>query len=111
MDDDTAFSQWISYKDGKVYDATPDMRANPEYAYMYDSFSSVRFVAEKYFPTVFFNLNISKEIGNWLTASFFANNIFNSRPLYESKAYPGTYTALLSDTPLFFGFDLKVTIR
>ena len=111
VDDDTAFSQWISYKDGKVYDATPDMRTNPEYAYMFDSFSSVRFVAEKYFPTVFFNLNISKEIGNWLTASFFANNIFNSRPLYESKAYPGTYTALLSDTPLFFGFDLKVTIR
>ena len=90
---------------------TSSMRTDPAYGYMFDSFSDVRFVAEQYFPHVFFNINISKEIGNWLTASFFANNIFNSRPLYESKANPGNYTALLSDTPLFFGFDLKLTIR
>lgn len=109
--DDTVFSQWLSYEDGQVHPYNASMRTDPDYAYMFDSYSGVRFVAESYFPTVFFNLNISKEIGNWLTASFFANNIFNSRPLYESKAYPGTYTALLSDTPLFFGFDLKLTIR
>ena len=109
--DDTVFSQWLSYEDGQVHPYTSSMRTDPAYGYMFDSFSDVRFVAEQYFPHVFFNINISKEIGNWLTASFFANNIFNSRPLYESKANPGNYTALLSDTPLFFGFDLKLTIR
>ena len=109
--DDTVFSQWLSYEDGQVHPYTSSMRTDPAFGYMFDSFSDVRFVAEQYFPHVFFNINISKEIGNWLTASFFANNIFNSRPLYESKANPGNYTALLSDTPLFFGFDLKLTIR
>ena len=109
--DDTVFSQWLSYEDGQVHPYNASMRTDPAYGYMFSSFSDVRFVAEKYFPTVFFNLNISKEIGGWLTASFFANNIFNNRPLYESKANPGNYTALLEDSKLFFGFDLKLTIR
>jgi len=38
------------------------------------------------------------------------NNMFNSRPLYESKKSPGSFTELLSDNKLFFGFDLKVNI-
>jgi hypothetical protein len=77
---------------------------------MFDARSENRFIVEQYFPTITFNLNISKEIGNRLTASFFVNNMFNSRPLYESKKSPGSFTELLSDNKLFFGFDLKVNI-
>jgi hypothetical protein len=109
--DDTVFSNWLSYEDGKVHSYDPSMKNDPNYAYMFSSYSNTRFTVEQYFPVVFFNLNVSKEIGNWLTASFFANNIFNNRPLYESKANPGNYTVLLSDNTLFFGFDLKLTIR
>ena len=67
------------------------------------------FIKEKYDPYVIFNLNVSKEIGDFLTASFFANNIFNTRPLYERKMYPGSYYEL--GIPTFFGFDLKINIK
>ena len=68
-----------------------------------------RFIAETYFPVLTFNFQLSKEIGNFLTASFFVNNLFNSRPLYESKATPGSFTEL--GTKQFFGFDLKINIK
>ncbi|MDD2293540.1 MAG: TonB-dependent receptor [Bacteroidales bacterium] len=108
---DTMFMQYISYKDGKVYTFDPSKKNDPEFAYMFDAVSENRFIVEEYFPTVTFNLNISKEIGDKLTASFFANNMFNNRPLYESKANPGSFTELLSDNKLFFGFDLKINIK
>ena len=59
-------------------------------------------------PTVLFNLNVTKEIGNLLTASFYVNNMFNHRPLYKRKRSDG-YTEL--GIPMFFGFEFKVNIR
>jgi hypothetical protein len=108
---DTMFLQYISYKDGKVYNFDPSKIDDPEFAYMKPSVAENRFIVEQYFPTVTFNINISKEIGDLLTASFFANNMFNSRPLYESKMNPGSFTELLSDNVLYFGFDLKINIK
>ncbi len=108
---DTMFLQYISYKDGKVYNFDPSKIDDPEFAYMKPSVAGNRFIVEQYFPTVTFNINISKEIGDLLTASFFANNMFNSRPLYESKMNPGSFTELLSDNVLYFGFDLKINIK
>lgn len=106
---DTMFEKYISYKDGKVYDFDPAMKEDPEFAYLFPSLSDTRFIAETYFPTVIFNFSLSKEIGNFLTASFYVNNLFNSRPLYESKKTPGSFTEL--GIPTFFGFDLKINIR
>ncbi|MBQ5828558.1 MAG: TonB-dependent receptor [Bacteroidales bacterium] len=116
---DTMFEKFISYKDfefegktynaGGVYDFNPAMKDLPEFAKLFDTPNERRFIKEKYNPYVIFNLNVSKEIGDWLTASFFANNIFNTRPLYERKMYPGSYIEL--GIPTFFGFDLKLNIR
>ena len=110
--DDTVISKWVSHVDGSVHDYDYSLKDTPQYRYLGgDAFDSTRFIEEKYFPTMFFNLNISKEIGDTFTASFFANNFMNNRPLYESKADPGTFFSLLSDNALFFGFDLKITIK
>lgn len=112
VEDDTRISQWISHIDGVVRDYDYSLVDTPEYRYLGgNTFNSNRFIGEEYFPTVFFNINISKEIGDIFTASFFANNFINNRPLYKSKAQPGTYFSLLSDNALFFGFDLKFTIK
>lgn len=106
---DTMFEKYISYKDGKVYDFDPSMKDDPEFANLFETPNERRFIKEKYDPYVIFNINVSKEIGDILTASFFANNIFNTRPLYERKMYPGSYLEL--GMPTFFGFDLKINIR
>lgn len=106
---DTMFQYYIDYKDGKVKDFLPSMKEDPEFANLFETPNERRFIKEKYDPYVIFNINVSKEIGDFLTASFFANNIFNTRPLYERKMYPGSYLEL--GMPTFFGFDLKINIR
>ena len=106
---DTMFQYYIDYNDGKIKEFLPSMKDDPEFANLFDTPSDRRFIKEKYNPYVIFNINVSKEIGDLLTASFFANNIFNTRPLYERKMYPGSYLEL--GIPTFFGFDLKINIR
>lgn len=105
---DEMFIKYISRKDGKVYDFDPAMKDDPEFSYMFETLTENRFAVEQYFPTAFFNLNVSKEIGDWLTASFYVNNIFNSRPLYRNKD-TGAYSEL--GYPIFFGFEFKVSIK
>ncbi len=106
---DDMFIKYISYKDGKVYDFDPAMKDDPEFAYLFPALNDNRFIAESYFPTVLFNLQLTKEISDVVTASFYVNNIFSSRPLYESKKNPGSFTEL--GIPIYFGFDLKVNIK
>lgn len=106
---DTMFEKYISYVDGLVHDFDPAKKDDPEFAYLFEVKNDRRFIAETHMPYVIFNINVSKELGDLLTASFFANNLFNSRPLYESKMYPGSFTEL--GIPTFFGFDLKINIR
>jgi hypothetical protein len=103
------FEKYISYRDGKVYDFDPALKDDPEFKYLFPGISSTRDLVSKAIPTVFFHLNLSKEIGDYFTASFFANNVFNSRPLYESTTTPGSFVELGSN--IFFGFDLKVSIK
>ncbi|MCI1640855.1 MAG: TonB-dependent receptor [Bacteroidales bacterium] len=105
---DDMFVKYISRKDGKIHPFDASMKENPEYSYLFPTLSDSRFITEKTFPYVMFNLNITKEIGDWMTASFYVNNIFNHRPLYRSKA-SGTKSEL--GIPIFFGFELKVSIK
>ncbi len=115
---DSIFVSYISYEDGQVHNLTETQMkelANKqgstydELEYMLDAKTAVRHIAESYFPTVTLNLNLTKEIGELMKASFYVNNMFNTRPKYESKQYPGSYTRL--NVPLYFGFEFTVTIK
>ena len=55
-------------------------------------------------------INLTKEIRNFMRISFFANNMFRSTPIWESKVYPGKYTRRNAKT-FFFGAALSVKIR
>lgn len=108
---DTMFEKYISRIDGKVYDFNPAMKDDPEFSYLFSEINrknDLRFKHETYFPTVIFNLSLTKEISNILRASFNVNNMFNSRPLYERKKSPGSYQQL--NIPIYFGFELGITL-
>lgn len=107
--EDEMFQHYISYKDGKLYPFDPSKKSDPEFSYLFESVASNRREIEHYKKTIFFNINISKEIGNFLTASFYANNMFYSRPLHNSTKNPGSISEL--GNQLFFGFDLKINIK
>jgi len=108
---DSMFVAYISRQDGLMYDFDPSKKNDPEFSYLFDSKDPRRFITESWFPTFLFNLHLTKEIGNNLRASFFANNMFQSKPLYESKRTPGSFTVINSTVPLFFGFELALTIK
>ena len=105
---DEAPQRYISNDDGKVYDFTAEMAADPSYKYMVGQLSETRFTKSHTIPTVVFNLNVSKEIRNFLTASFYVNNLFNSRPLDPSELTKGSYSEL--NSPMYFGFEVKLKI-
>ncbi|MEN6618737.1 MAG: TonB-dependent receptor [Rikenellaceae bacterium] len=108
---DSTFVSYISRVDGKTYAFDQSLADDPEFSYLKEGQSATRFIGESWFPTVLFNLNLTKEIGNMLRASFYANNMFQSKPRYESKRTPGSYTVINDKTPLYFGFELAVTIK
>ena len=63
-------------------------------------------------PLLTMNLNITKEIRDFLKVSFFANNMFRSTPLWESKKNPGSYTRRnTTENGFFFGLELTAIIR
>ena len=105
---DEAPRRYISNDDGMVYDFTAEMAADPSLRYMIGQLSDSRFIRSHTIPTVVFNLNVTKEIRDFLTASFYVNNIFNSRPLDPSEVSKGAFTEL--NSPMYFGFEIKVKI-
>jgi hypothetical protein len=108
---DEKYKWYVDHVDGKMKEATDEYINDPSHAYLLPQLSSeaIRFGKECYFPTLVFNLNLTKEIGDMLTASFFVNNLFNSHPLYESKLVAGSYTALNDN--IYFGMEVKLTIK
>lgn len=106
---DTTFVSYISREDGLVKPFNNAWKDDPEFAYLFESRSPTRFIAESYFPVLLINFHLTKEIGENLKASFYANNMFNSRPLYESKRTPGSFTRL--SIPMTFGFELALQLK
>jgi len=99
---------YISYHDGQYHDFDPSKKNDPEFSYLFPTLSDSRFIVEKYTPYALFNINISKEIGDLLTASFYANNFLNTKILDRSES---SGTMIKRGIPLFFGFELKVNIK
>lgn len=61
---------------------------------------------ESYKPYFCFNINVTKEIGDMMRVSFFANNMFRSYPRRESRRDKGSYTLL--NNRFYFGVELAL---
>lgn len=104
------FVKYLSRIDGKVHDFDPSMADDPEFSYLFDPvIPENREWKETAVPTLFFNLTLTKEIGKSMRMSFFANNMFYNRPIYNSTRNNKSLIELGSD--IFFGFDMTFTIR
>lgn len=73
--------------DGNVHPFTDSEAADPEFASLILKSSSIyTFAQDGYQPYMSANLSITKEIGDHVSLSFFANNFTNSRPYVKSIA-------------------------
>ena len=79
------------------------------YDYMLRTVDEKRYIKESYSPLFCFNFNLTKEIGDYLRVSFFANNMFRSYPIADSKRSPGTYTK--RNNKFFFGLELSLLLK
>lgn len=73
--------------DGNVHPFTDEMASDPEFANLVlKSYNAYTFAQDGYGPYVSANLSVTKEIGDHVSLSFFANNFTNSRPYVKSFA-------------------------
>ena len=73
--------------DGNVHPFTDAQAADPAFASLIlKSANAYTFAQDGYGPYMSANLSITKEIGDHVSLSFFANNFTNSRPYVRSKA-------------------------
>lgn len=78
------------------------------YGYLLQNPNHSQAIKESYNPYFCFNMNVTKELGEKMRVSFFANNMFRSYPRMESKRNPGTYVAL--NNRFYFGIELSLTL-
>lgn len=105
---DEMLTGYLSRKDGKYHDFDPSMKDDPEFSYLFPTLSENRFILDRIDPYMTFNLNLTKEIKDFITASFYVNNILNHRHLDRSESSGATREYGI---PIFFGFELKINIR
>lgn len=105
--------KYISRLDGQVYDFDPSRIDEPEFQRidMRPSLDTHRLVLEGAMPPILcMNINVTKEIRDFMRISFFANNMFRSTPIWESKKTPGSFIRRNANT-FFFGAALSIKIK
>ncbi|MCC5913976.1 MAG: TonB-dependent receptor [Balneolaceae bacterium] len=86
----------------------PENRTDEAFDDIRRQVSDTYLIEERRPPLWLFNLRLSKSFAGGVEASFFANNVFSSRPMYESAR---SGALIRRNPPLFFGFDLSIRIR
>lgn len=102
---------YISKYDGKAYDFDPAMADDPEFKPIIDTgIDPTRRIKESFSPIFCFNINVTKQMGEYARLSFFSNNMFRSFPRAEKRRNPGTYVKR-NDGLFTFGVELALTLR
>ncbi len=100
--------KYISKNDGLVYDFDPSSKDDDEFKPLIRKVVDKNYITEDYPPAYTFNINVTKELGNYMRVSFFANNMFRSYPSIRSNREPSTYRQRRQS--FFFGMELSLTL-
>ena len=106
-------THYISVNDGKLYDFNESMLSQDEFKKLdvRPDLDVRRNIKDSYMsPVLCMNVNVTKEIKDFLRISFYANNAFRSTPLWESTKTPGSFRRR-NDRAFFFGLSLNATIK
>ena len=101
--------KYIDKTTGLVHDFDAKRKNEPEFKSLLRTVSTRDYIKESYPPLLAFSLNVTKEIADYMRVSFFANNMFRSYPISESKRNPGTYVS--RNGGYFFGLELALTLK
>jgi hypothetical protein len=105
--------KYISVEDGKMYDFNKEWLSQDEFKHLdvRADLDQKRNIKDSYkSPVLCMNINVTKEIKDYMRISFYANNAFRSTPLWESTKNPGSFTRRNANT-FFFGLSLTAMIK
>ena len=94
---------------GRLFPFTDEMARDPQYRNLILTTNTETFYVRQVYPFCgMLNLRLSKEIGRTATVSFYANNFLNLRGRVKNSVthYPND-----RNTPLYFGAEVKLSIR
>ena len=100
---------YVMDRTGRVFPFTEAMRSDPQYRNLLLTTNTGNFYVRQGYPFYgMLNLRLSKEIGKTATVSFYANNFLNLRGRVRNTVthYPND-----RNTPLYFGAEVKLSIR
>ncbi len=98
-------------RQGNTVVFTESDRANPLYSNLRRTPKAYELLAEDRPNRWLINFRISKELWKGTEASFFVNNIWDSRPLYQLKRTdPNTLSYERRNPPLYFGLEFSTVI-
>lgn len=98
--------KYIDKNDGQVHDFNPESREKPEFKALLRPVARTMETVESYPPMVNFNINLTKEIKDFMRVSFFANNMFRYHQVVRSDRVRSDYHR--RNIPFFFGFKMGV---
>lgn len=101
--------KYISKNDGQVYNYDLARQDEQEFKDLIRPRNERVYIKESYKPALVFNLNLTKEIADYMRVSFFANNAFRSYPVAASKRSPGTF--IERNNRFFCGIELALTLK
>jgi hypothetical protein len=100
---------YIMDRAGRTLPFTSGMASDPQYRNLILTTNTETFYVRQTYPFYgMLNLRLSKEIGKMATVSFYANNFLNLRGRVKNSVthYPND-----RNTPLYFGAEVKLSIR
>ena len=100
---------YIMDRTGRLMPFTDEMASDPQYSNLILTTNTSTFYVRQGFPFYgMLNLRLSKEVGKLATVSFYANNFLNLRGRVRNDVtgYPSD-----RNTPLYFGAEVKITLR
>ena len=100
---------YVMDRAGRVFPFTQEMALDPQYRNLILTTNTGTFYVRQSYPFYgMLNLRLSKEIGRVATVSFYANNFLNLRGRVKNTVthYPND-----RNTPLYFGAEVKISIR
>ncbi|MGO1650066.1 MAG: TonB-dependent receptor domain-containing protein [Sphingobacterium sp.] len=102
---------YFSKQNGEVYWFTENERSQLDHTSLADrevalTFSDEYFLTESWKPRWLFNLRLTKEIGDQMGFSFFANNLFMHNPLEQSTRWSNQYSR--RNPGFLFGAEMNI---
>lgn len=100
---------YIMDRNGNISAFTPEMEKDPSYENLILTTNTANYYIRQSYPFYgMLNLRISKEIKKIATISFYANNFLNLRGRVTNSVtgYPAD-----KNTPIYFGAEVKISIR